>query len=353
MITSDSYPGQISVVVGGQYGSEAKGHVAAQLHARTHHRLGVRIGGPNAGHTVIDKNGVRFPLRTIPVAAAVDHDTELVIAAGSEIDLHVLLEEITALENAGHPVRERLMIDPQATVISEEHKQQEAELIAKVGSTGKGIGAARAARMMRTAPVAADSILLEPYLIDTSSVLNQYHRNGHDILIEGTQGYHLGLHAGHYPQSTTNDCRAIDCVAQAGVTPLRLPDIWLVFRTYPIRVAGNSGPMGEELDWESLATLSDGYIEPERTTVTNKVRRVAEWDPRAAKQAIDGNGGNRNPHLHTALMFIDYFDPSLAGVTSLEQVERSRAMPEIEAIEDDLDCGFSLFGTGPTTVVWR
>jgi len=83
------------------------------------------------------------------------------------------------------------------------------------------------------------------------------------------------------------------------------------------------------------------------------VRRVAEWDPRAAKQAIGGNGGNRNPHLHTALMFIDYFDPSLAGVTSLEQVERSRAMPEIEAIEDDLDCGFSLFGTGPTTVVWR
>lgn len=353
MITSDSYPGQISVVVGGQYGSEAKGHVAAQLHARTHHRLGVRIGGPNAGHTVIDKNGVRFPLRTIPVAAAVDHDTELVIAAGSELDLDVLWEEISLLEKAGHPVRNRLMIDPQATVITNEHKRQEADLVGKVGSTGKGIGAARAARMLRTAPVAKDIDALEPFLIDTSSVLNMYHQNGHDILIEGTQGYHLGLHAGHYPQSTTNNCRAIDCLSQAGLTPHRIPDIWLVFRTYPIRVAGNSGPMGEEIDWEQLSDATDGYIQPERTTVTNKVRRVAEWDPRAAKQAIDGNGGNRNPHLHTALMFIDYFDPSLAGVTSLEQVERSRAMPEIEAIEDDLDCGFSLFGTGPTTVVWR
>lgn len=353
MRTADSYPGRISVVVGGQYGSEAKGHVAAQLHALSHYRLAVRIGGPNAGHTVINTNGVRFPLRTIPVAAAVDHDTELVIAAGSELDLDVLWEEIALLEKAGHPVRGRLSIDPQATVITNEHKRLEADLVGKVGSTGKGIGAARAARMMRTAPLAKEIDALEPYLMDTSALLNQYHRNGHDILIEGTQGYHLGLHAGHYPQSTTNDCRAIDCISQAGVTPLHLPDIWLVFRTYPIRVAGNSGPMGEETDWATLAANSDGYIEPERTTVTNKVRRVAEWDPKAARQAVEGNGGSRNPQLHLALMFVDYFDPSLSGSTSLEMLETSVAMPEIEAIEDDLDCSFSMFGTGPATVIWR
>jgi adenylosuccinate synthase len=298
---------------------------------------------------------VRFPLRTIPVAAATDHNTWLVISAGSEVEIPVLFHEIDLLEQAGHPVRNRLMIDREATVIEQRHIDQEKQraLHENIGSTGKGIGAARADRMMRGAKVAREFPELWDYLGDTQSFLNRMHQADGDILIEGTQGYHLGMTAGHYPRSTTNNCRAIDCISQAGVTPLRLPDTWLVFRTYPIRVAGNSGPMGDEIDWEQLSDATDGYIQPERTTVTNKVRRVAEWNPAAARRAVDGNGGNRNQHLHLALMFVDYFDPTLAGATSLEQIEQSRAMPEIEAIEDDLGIGFTMFGTGPATVVWR
>ena len=347
--------GRIHVVVGGQFGSEAKGHVADQLHRRHRMAAAVRIGGPNAGHTVIDKNGVRFPLRTIPVAAATDHDTWLVIAQGSEIEIPVLFHEIDLLEQAGHPVRNRLMIDPEATVIEQRHIDQEknASLHENIGSTGKGIGAARADRMLRGARVAKDFPELWDYLGDTQTHLNETHRNDGDILIEGTQGYHLGMHAGHYPRSTTNNCRAIDCISQAGITPHRLPDIWLVFRTYPIRVAGNSGPMENETDWDTLLERSEGYIQPERTTVTQKVRRVAEWSPERAKQAIDGNGGASHPTLHGCLMFIDYFDHSIAGATTLAEVRNSRAWSEITAIEDDLGVQFAMYGTGPDTVVWR
>ena len=180
--------GTIYCVVGGQYGSEAKGHVAAQLHQTRDIPVAVRVGGANAGHTVIDENGVRFPLRTIPVAAAVDHEAELVIAAGSEIDLPVLYAEIKMLEDAGHPVIDRLFIDSEATIIDDEHKQQETDLVGEVGSTGKGIGAARAARMLRKATTARDSVISHTgWLTDTSAMLNDRHQSGVNILIEGTQ----------------------------------------------------------------------------------------------------------------------------------------------------------------------
>lgn len=344
---------KIFCVVGGQYGSEAKGHVAAQLHRRYYIQYGVRVGGPNAGHTVIDDDGRRFALRSIPVCAAVDDESTLVIAAGSELDVDVLFEEIESLESAGHPVRNRLVIDPQVTIIAPAHKDLEAGLVGKVGSTGKGIGAARAARMMRTATTAKDDPRLASFLSDTMMLLNQAHKLGSNILIEGTQGYHLGLHAGHYPQSTTNDCRAIDIVAQAGITPLTLPEIWLVLRTYPIRVAGNSGDMGTEIDWDTLSEATDGYIQPERTTVTQKIRRVAEWSSQAARMAILGNGGADNERLHLALMFADYLDPALAGHIDHRVLEGSPALEWIESVEDELGISFSMFGTGPDTVIWR
>ena len=207
--------------------------------------------------------------------------------------------------------------------------------------------------MMRTANVAGDYYALRQFTCDTGAILNKAHQAGQDILIEGTQGYWLGLHAGHYPQSTTNNCRAIDIIAQAGVTPLNRPDIWVVFRTYPIRVAGNSGPMGAEIDWETLSEATDGYIQPERTTVTQKIRRVAQWDSIDARAALDANGGPENDKLHAALMFIDYLDPALAEMTTMDQVEGSPAMEWIEQREDEIGMAFSMFGTGPDTVVWR
>jgi adenylosuccinate synthase len=194
---------------------------------------------------------------------------------------------------------------------------------------------------------------LLPYLTDTSAMLNDRHQSGVNILIEGTQGYHLGLHAGHYPQSTTNDCRAIDVIAQAGVTPLNRPEIWLVFRTYPIRVAGNSGEMGNEISWDVLEGRSGGYIQPERTTVTQKIRRVAEWDHQASRLAINGNGGAANEKLHLALTMVDYLDPDLEGTMLMSDIEASSAMAWIEQVEDELGVGFSAFGTSASTMVFR
>ena len=46
----------VDVIVGGQYGSEGKGHVAGYL-ARSYDVL-LRVGGPSAGHTVLSHTGI-------------------------------------------------------------------------------------------------------------------------------------------------------------------------------------------------------------------------------------------------------------------------------------------------------
>lgn len=347
-------PGEIHVVVGGQFGSEAKGHIAAQLHRSRKIHHAVRVGGPNAGHSAVDANGQVWALRTIPVAAVVDPDCQLVIARGSEVDPEVLYDELDRLEAAGHRVAHRLVVDAQATILEKRHVEQEGgeKLQERLGSTAKGIGAARSDRIMRTALLADQIIDMDLIHPHTAAMLQYAHRDGENILIEGTQGYGLGLHAGHYPHCTSNNCAAVDFISQAGIQPLNLTHNWVVYRTYPIRVAGNSGGMYLETDWDTLAAKSGGYIQAERTTVTKKIRRVGEWDSMLAIMALDANGGRDYPNIHPVLTFVDYLDPDLAGCTDIEMLRHSPAAPQIINLESDLGMSFEAFTTSNNTIIW-
>lgn len=349
-----SKPGQIHVVVGGQFGSEAKGHVAAQLHKRYCIDAAVRVGGPNAGHSAVDSDGRVWALRSIPVAAVVDPDCELIIASGSEIDEQVLDYEINMLEDAGFDVTSRLRIDSQATVLQPKHidHEQNIALQNKTGSTAKGIGAARADRLMRQALLADQVVTPELVHGNTSAYLQHLHNSGANILIEGTQGYGLGLHAGFYPYCTSNDCAAIDFVAACHIQPLNHTNNWIVFRTFPIRVAGNSGPMYGETDWATLAAQTGGYIKEERTTVTKKVRRVGAWDSGLAAEALLANGSTAYPALYPVLTFVDYLDPNLSGSESLADLQASPAADWIKATQKELGVHFAGFTTSNKTMIW-
>ena len=155
---------RIHIVTGAMFGSEGKGHVTAQLIENGEFRfprdrvLNIRVAGPNAGHTVVDKDGVAFPLRTVPVGAAVDPTAQLYLAPGSEIELDVLESEMTLLRTHGH--EPNLVVSGEATLLEQKHKDTETklDLHAKLGSTGKGIGAARADRIMRSAKRVALSV---------------------------------------------------------------------------------------------------------------------------------------------------------------------------------------------------
>jgi len=364
----------IEVVVGGQFGSEGKGHVTAQLV----HRLGasntemvlVRVGGPNAGHSAIDRYGRKWALRQIPVGAVINTECPIVLGAGSEIDLEVLDDEVTSLEDAGIPILNRLQVDASATIIEPAHRadEQANNLTARVGSTGKGIGAARADRIWRTAPIFDNFHMVEGYAPrvdygpvverDTAEMLQEADYEGVHVIIEGTQGYGLGFHTEYYPYATSSDCTAQAFMAMVGILPVNGLRVWIVYRTYPIRVAGHSGPLYRETTWEALADATDAHIQPERTTVTQKVRRVGHWDDMLATKALLANGAppdwrylskeeQRSTHIRPCLMFCDYIDPSVAYADRLTDID-----PEMFELFTDGIGAPAMYGTGPAHVIW-
>lgn len=335
----------VTVVVGAQFGSEGKGAVVAHLAKKlTQWDTVIRVAGPNAGHTVLDENGSPWKLRAVPVAAVTNAKCQLHVAAGSEIDLDVLNAEVSALDEAGFNVTQRLTVHPSATILTDRHKSTEGErgLIARVGSTGKGIGAARADRIMREAEIAG-SIFGSKML----SEAGPFETDG-DIIIEGTQGYGLGLHTTFYPQTTSSDCRAIDFLAMAGISPwsedVDRMEVIAVARVYPIRVAGNSGPLKGETSWAELG------LPEERTTVTNNVRRVGKWDRALVQEALLANGGGFwNPNVTVALTMLDHLYPDVAGRLDLGD----EAEAYVHRLELELEANISLVGTGPSTMVTR
>ena len=372
----------VDVVVGGQYGSEAKGHVCAQLisNAVCNHPEGegtelwnIRVAGPNAGHTAYDTRGNKYAFRSLPIGAIVDDRVQLYIAPGSELDLPVLSEEIALAGLGEHHIEGRLWISREATLIEQRHKDAEgagadgANLVQKVGSTGKGIGAARADRILRNAhrigDVLDDDALWARFGAKYAEPEDLYatdwhvHEKDQYIVIEGTQGYGLSFRAsGNYPRVTTNDCRTVDFLAMAGIDPTRCNtqiQSWVVARVFPIRVAGNSGPMKGETTWEELG------LEPELTTVTQKVRRVGEWDLDLVKRAVQANGGH-NVKLVISMMdqvvpeFVEYaktYDPEVGHIDP-DHPAMVKATKWFEDNLQEVGTNLAAFTFSPTNIIW-
>jgi adenylosuccinate synthase len=368
--------GKLIVVAGSQYGSEGKGHVVDHL-TRPENLMGgaslvaVRVAGPNAGHVCYGACPIRcdrgpdhafqnryighpWKLRAVPVAAVSNPEAILVIADGSEVDWSVLREEIDQLDSAGYRVSDRIRISAEATLLTPDHIAQEQadEIQKRLGSTAKGIGAARAARLWRTAE------LYDGFRVthDVPEFLYASLDAGKTVLIEGTQGYGLGLHAGNYPYCTSSDTRAIDFLAMAGISPwypaVTSFEIWLATRVRPIRVAGNSGPMKEETTWQELG------LPEERTTVTNKVRRVGGWDPALVRRAIRANGGDHpDSPVRLAFTMVDTILPGVTGYErypSREDVQTREALADFIAYkENELNAPIGFIGTSPNTGFFR
>lgn len=346
---------KIQVVVGGQFGSEGKGHCAAELAKYEPDLLAIRTGGPNAGHTAW-ANGVEYKLRQLPVAAVVNPEATIALAAGSLVDLDVLDIEL-------HQTGRKVAIDRSATILEPKHIQDEQnDPDMQWGSTKKGIGAARADRIHRTAMVWGEGHRGRTFGTDVAELARQHLELGGTVQIEAAQGYGLGLHTPFYPKTTSANCRAVDALADVGLNVWEFPnltlEIWVVIRPNPIRVAGDSGPLKGETSWEELG------LPEERTTVTNKVRRVGEWDPELVRQAVAANGGGARSRglVQLWLNMADQIAPELAGATQWEdfsRLERThpdqwRRLTEFSNRTYHETGGFIAgLGTGPATAIWR
>jgi adenylosuccinate synthase len=316
----------VSVVIGGQFGSEGKGKVSHFLAGEMRAAAVVRVGGPNSGHTVIRPDDRRVIFRQLPTAAILA-GVKCVLPAGSYLDVDLLLAEMRLAEVA----RDCLWIDPHAVVISDDDRQREAQaqLRERIGSTLSGTGAALARRVARESllPFAKNDPRLTAYLRPTTEELRHLLREGHRIIIEGTQGFGLSLLHGEYPNVTSRDTTAAAFVAEAGLSPIDIDDIVLVIRAFPIRVAGNSGPLPNEIDWATI-TKESGSPVPivEYTSATNRMRRVARFEPDVVQRAMLANAPTR-----VVLNHLDYLD-SRAGTQARATDRVLRFVREVEGL---------------------
>ena len=86
----------------------------------------------------------------------------------------------------------RLYIDRGAMVISEEDYETERDVVRDIGSTGQGVGAAAARRILQRnsqTKLAKDVPEFAPYLCDALDVLNEAFATNGRVCLEGTQGH--------------------------------------------------------------------------------------------------------------------------------------------------------------------
>jgi adenylosuccinate synthase len=305
-----------TALVGAQWGSEGKGVVAAAI--APWFRAAVRTGGSNAGHTFVHR-GVKHVARGIP-CAWINPYCDLILGAGAVIDRELLAEEAKSI-----PPDRLIYVDRNAAIVPPGAHEAEQGMVSTIGSTAEGVGFTRIAKIRRDPEsflLAKDQALWRhPFRVaDTVRLLSEHLAMGNEIMLEGTQGSHLSLHHGDWPYVTSNDTNAAQLAADAGIAPSHVEHVLLVARSYPIRVGGNSGPMGVEVDWSEIP----GRPEPERTTVTKRVRRIAHWDDETFARAVTLN----NP-CGVVLTFADYLDPELSGETDPELIMQSEPVARL------------------------
>src|SRR6202035_1224905 len=136
----------------------------------------------NAGHKVLLESGPyihhQLPSGTVRNAAA-----KLIIAPGAVVNAELLLKEIR--ECKVHSAR--LSIDPQTMIITEKDCKSEAGLQQRISSTGQGVGAATARRILdrgKRVRLAKDVRELMPFVRDSWELLEQIYKCGGRVLVE-------------------------------------------------------------------------------------------------------------------------------------------------------------------------
>jgi adenylosuccinate synthase len=121
----------------------------------------------------------------------------------------------------------------------------------------------------------------------------------------------------------------------------------MVTRTYPIRVespsGATSGPMSQEISFETIAERSgipvDELRSTEKGSVSNKQRRVGEFDWRLLRRAVELNGAT-----DIALTFTDYIDVRNRQARRYDQLTEETIL-FVEEVERVAGIPVSLLGT--------
>jgi adenylosuccinate synthase len=316
-----------TAVLGMQWGDEGKGKIAHLL-ARDAQMVVRFNGGPNAGHTIIDR-GVRFGTHLVP-AGAFYPDVRCVLASGTVIDMAVLREEAEAIR--GHVGRDfDLLLSENAHLILPYHRILE-ELEgsgSRLGTTRRGIGPAyrdKAARvgirvgdlrfpdalesklncrltlLQRAWPESSEMAALSAKdiaseLVETSrpfiasignaaAAIRGALEQGKDVLFEGAQGALLDLDFGTYPYVTSSSTTLAGLGNAVGIAMPQVHRRIGVVKAYTTRVGEGPFPTELENEADAVRLREQGG---EFGVTTGRPRRCGWLDLVALKHAVNLN----------------------------------------------------------------
>ena len=343
-----------TVLIGSQWGDEGKGKIIDVLTDKADYVVRYQ-GGSNAGHTVIAE-GKKRVLRLIP--SGILHEGKVcIIGNGVVMNPLDLIEEIETMRATGVEPRGRLFISTRTQMVMLYHRAlDKAEEAArapgkKIGTTGRGIGPAYAAKVSRTGlrcgdmlcanfldlvreqvaetnaklrmlkaervdpgtdidvpgctvrdyQLDADELVaiyrtvqekLAPYITDTVPLLHKAKAAGKNILMEGAQGTMLDIDFGTYPFVTSSNPTSGGACIGSGLSPRDIDCVVGVIKAYTTRVG--EGPFPTELYNAVDKQDADGKVMAERGhefgAVTKRPRRTGWYDAVIARYAQQVNG---------------------------------------------------------------
>jgi len=308
----------VSMVIGAQWGDEAKGKVVdllspdADITARFN-------GGDNAGHTVINDYGT-FKLRLTPNGFS-NPKTICIIGPGVVVNLATLICELQLIKEAGIDLSDRLWISPRCHVVMPYHPIVEAiyetsKGDASTGTTKRGVGPVYADKVSYNGirlvdlqdqnlfraklqvqlqvkntlfkafglePLDAQAVLeekLEEYaqvqgmVHESFGLVQKALKDRANIVLEGAQGALLDNTWGTYPFCTASTTLSGGVTAGLGIAPRWIDRVIGVAKAYTTRVG--RGPMPSEL-WDDIGLTLQNEGK-EFGTVTGRPRRCGWFD---------------------------------------------------------------------------
>lgn len=307
-----------TVVVGLQWGDEAKGKIVDYLAERAD--MVVRYnGGNNAGHTVVVGDQV-YKFHTVP-AGILHADVAAVIADGVVIDPAVLCGELSSLSARGIDTS-KLKISRTAHVIMPWHKlldnlEEKHRGSQKIGTTGRGIGPCYQDKYGRWGLRICDLIdpercslrtqeilkyknrliadvfggepldgaeiweeystyaeAIAPHVADTSHLISEAEKAGRHIVFEGAHGSLLDIDHGTYPYVTSSHPISGGATVGTGIGPRSIDEVIGVAKVYTTRVG--EGVFMTELHGEQGEAIRQKGAE--FGTTTGRPRRCGWFD---------------------------------------------------------------------------
>jgi len=321
------------VVVGTQWGDEGKGKIVDWLSERAD-VIARFQGGHNAGHTLVI-DGVTYKLSLLP--SGILRPGKLgVIGNGVVLDPWALVDEIARVGAQGVKVSpDNLMIAENAALILPLHGEldrarESSNAVARIGTTGRGIGPAYedkvGRRAIRVADLAEEATLdariirllahhnalrrglgmpeadgaalkaallaiapaILPYAAPVWKVLQDKRRAGKRILFEGAQGSLLDIDFGTYPFVTSSTTLAGMAASGTGMGPGAVGFVLGIVKAYTTRVG--EGPFPCELHDAIGEHLRQ--VGREKGTVTGRNRRCGWFDAVLVRQTCALSGVN-------------------------------------------------------------